>query len=104
MPHEPSSIRKKISKNAIQHNTWWFALILLFGFLMPGAIPFSGLVEAARTGQVRRGWREAVAVVIGAVDCWAVLMRWPEGLGDLSWVSLYILMSAVAFIGLARSR
>jgi hypothetical protein len=44
-----------------------------------------------------------VAFLIGAADSFAVLARWPEGLEDLSWVSLYIIFSTMAFLGLARS-
>jgi|SRR3972149_2266535 len=90
-------------KHATLRNPGWFVLILLGGFLLPGAIPFSSLVESLRAGELHRRWREGVAALIGAVDCLAILSRWPEGLEDLSWVSLYIIFSAMAFLGLTRS-
>lgn len=89
-------------KHAAHGNTGWFILILLIGFLLPGALPFANAMEAWRRGEIHRRWREPVACLIGAVDCWAVLNRWPEGLADLSWVSLYIIVSAMAFLGLTR--
>jgi hypothetical protein len=84
-------------------HTGWFFLILLGGILLPGAIPFSSMVESLRAGELHRRWREGVAFLIGAADSFAVLARWPEGLEDLSWVSLYIIFSTMAFLGLARS-
>ncbi len=90
-------------KHAVQRNTGWFILILLIGFLLPGAMPFANAMDAVRRGEILRHWREPLACLIGAVDCWAVLTRWPEGLEDLSWVSLYIIASAMAFLGLTRS-
>jgi hypothetical protein len=89
-------------KHAMHRNTWWFILILLIGFLLPGAMPFANAMEAMRRGELFRRWREPVACVIGAVDCWAILNQWPDGLTDLSWVSLYIIASAMAFLGLTR--
>ena len=91
-------------QHAVRRNGGWFILVLLLGFLLPGAIPFASLMESLRAGTLRRRWREGVAALIGAVDCWAVLMQWPEGLGDLTWVSLYIIASAMAFVGLARTK
>ena len=90
-------------KHALNHNAVWFLLILLAGFLLPGAIPFAGVMDSLRAGELHRRWRELVAGLIGAVDSWAVLHRWPEGLEDLSWVSLYIIVSGLAFFGLTRS-
>lgn len=89
-------------KHAMHRHTGWFILILLIGFLLPGALPFANAMEAWRRGEIYRRWREPVACLIGAVDCWAVLNRWPEGLEDLSWISLYIIVSAMAFLGLTR--
>ncbi len=89
--------------HAVHRNGWWFFLILVLGFLLPGAMPFASVMDSLRAGEAQRRWREAVAALIGAVDCWAVLSRWPEGLEDLSWVSLYIIVSAMAFLGLTRS-
>lgn len=90
-------------QHATRGNSWWFVLILLVGFLLPGVIPFASVMDSMWRGELHRRWREAVAAIIGAVDCWAVLTRWPEGLEDLSWVSLYIIASTMAFLGLARS-
>ncbi len=90
-------------KHATIRQPGWFVLILLVGFLLPGAIPFASVMESLRAGEVHRRWREAVAALIGAIDCIAVLTRWPEGLEDLSWVSLYIIFSTMAFLGLTRS-
>jgi hypothetical protein len=90
-------------KHAGQRNGLWFILILLVGFLLPGAIPFSAMMDSLRAGELHRRWREIVAGGIGAVDCWAIIHRWPEGLEDLSWVSLYIIVSGLAFLGLTRS-
>lgn len=89
--------------HALHRNAWWFTLILLVGFLLPGAIPFARLMDSWRAGELKRRWRDLAAGIIGALDSWAVLTRWPEGLDDLSWVSLYIIASAMAFLGLARS-
>ncbi len=89
-------------KHVVHRNTGWFILILLIGFLLPGALPFANAMEAIRRGELYRRWREPVACLIGAVDSWAVLTRWPEGLEDLSWVSLYIIVSSMAFLGLTR--
>ena len=90
-------------KHATFRHPGWFVLILLGGFLLPGAIPFSSMIESLRAGELHRRWREAAAALIGAVDCLAILARWPEGLEDLSWVSLYIIFSTMAFLGLART-
>lgn len=90
--------------HAVHRNGGWFLLVLLLGFLLPGAIPFASVMDSLRMRELHRRWREVVAFLIGALDCWAILMRWPEGLGDLSWVSLYIITSAMAFLGLARSK
>jgi hypothetical protein len=90
--------------HAVQRNAGWFVLILLIGFLLPGAIPFARLMESVRAGDWYRHWREPVAFLIGAVDSWAVLRQWPEGLGDLSWVSLYIIASGMAFLAISRGR
>jgi hypothetical protein len=90
-------------QHALHRNTGWFILILLIGFLLPGALPFANAVEAMRRGELFHRWREPVACLIGAVDCWAILKQWPDGLDDLSWVSLYIIASAMAFVGLTRS-
>ena len=89
--------------HAVQRNGWWFFLLLVLGFLLPGAMPFASVMDSLRAGDARRRWREGVAFVIGAVDSWAVLKQWPEGLDDVSWVSLYIIVSAMAFLGLTRS-
>ena len=89
--------------HAMLRHTGWLFFIFLGGVLLPGAIPFSGIMESLRAGEVHRRWREAVAFLIGAADSLAVLTRWPEGLEDLSWVSLYIIFSTMAFLGLARS-
>lgn len=91
-------------QHAIHRNGGWFILILFLGFLLPGAIPFANFMNSLRAGELHRQWREGVAALIGAGDCWAILSRWPEGLGELSWVSLYIIASAMAFLGLARSK
>ena len=91
-------------QHAVHRNSGWFILILFIGFLLPGAMPFANAMEALRRGELHRHWREPVACLIGAVDCWAVLNQWPEGLKDLSWVSVYIIFSAMAFLGLTRGR
>jgi len=43
-------------------------------------------------------------MVIGAIDCIAILSQWPEALINVSWVSTFLIGSAAAFPLVVESR
>ena len=81
----------------------WGLVLLLFGVLIPGVIPFLNVVEAFKTGYLPSRWRDLVAAGIGALNCLAILAHWPGGLRDLSWVTIFIIMNVLAFILMSRT-
>lgn len=92
-----------VYKHAIVGDLGWLVAILILGVLIPGAIPFMNFARAARMGIVYSRWRDLVAAGIGAMDSSAILAHWPKALEDLSWVSIFIIGSVLAFILLAQT-
>lgn len=90
-------------QNALHGRPGWFVLVLVVGVLIPGTIPFLNLLEAIRAGRFASRWRDVVAGGIGATDAAAILAHWPEAIEDVSWVSMFILGSLLAFIILTQT-
>lgn len=90
--------------HALEGNWAWFAMILLVCVLFPGIVPYLNLIQALREGRLKGSWREAAAVVIGAIDSIAILSHWPGALIDVSWVSTFLIGSAAAFLLVVQSR
>ena len=90
--------------HALEGNWGWFALISLVCVLCPGIIPYLNVIQAFREGRLKRSWREASAMVIGAIDSAAILNRWPEALIDVSWISTFLIGGVAAFFLVVQSR
>lgn len=80
----------------------WVITLGIVGVLVPGTIPFLRLMQRYKEGIVPLSWRELLAFVIGAVDAAAVITRWSDGLEVVSWVSVFLISSLLAFLLLAE--
>lgn len=92
-----------VYKHAVAGDLGWFLAILVLGVLIPGTIPFMNFARAAKMGVLPSRWRDLVAAGIGAMDSLAILAHWPKALEDLSWVSIFIIGSILAFILLSQT-
>lgn len=92
-----------VYKHAMAGDLGWFLAILVLGVLIPGTIPFMNFARAAKMGIIHSRWRDLVAAGIGAMDSLAILAHWPKALEHLSWVSIFIIGSVLAFILLAQT-
>jgi len=90
--------------HAVERNWGWLTLILLVCVLFPGLVPYFNLIQAFREGRLGRRWQEPFAVIIGAVDSIAILSHWPDALIDVSWVSVFLIGTAAAFLLVVQSR
>lgn len=90
-------------KNALAGQLGWVILIFVAGVLIPGTIPVKNLVWAIKKGDLPSRWRDLAAAGIGAMDCLAILAHWPEALEDISWVSVFIIGSLLAFFVLTQT-
>ncbi|MBI3990348.1 MAG: hypothetical protein HY347_12125 [candidate division NC10 bacterium] len=81
----------------------WGLVLFVFGVLIPGAILFLNVVDAFKKGDLSSRWRDLVAAGIGALNCLAILAHWSDGLRDLSWVTIFIILNVLAFILMSRT-
>jgi len=90
-------------KNVLAGQLGWVILIFVVGVLIPGTIPVMNVVWALKKGDLPSRWRDLAAAGIGAMDSLAILAHWPEALEDISWVSVFIIGSLLAFFVLTQT-
>ena len=84
-------------------NWIWVITLGVVGLAVPGMIPFLRLIQTYKEGRIPLSWRELFAFGIGAVDAFAIITRWSDGLEITSWVSVFLISSFLAFLLLAES-
>jgi hypothetical protein len=91
------------SAQAMRGNWGWALLLLVVGVAIPGMVPFLRLIQTHKGGMVALSWRDVLAFGIGAVDAFAIITRWSDGLQITSWVSVFLISSLLVFLLLAES-
>ncbi|MFQ5848515.1 MAG: hypothetical protein ACE5IQ_12700 [Candidatus Methylomirabilales bacterium] len=91
------------SAQVLEGNWGWVITLGVVGVLVPGTVPFLRVIQGYKEGRVPLSWRELLAFGIGAVDAVAIITRWSDGLEVVSWVSVFLISSFLAFLLLAES-